>query len=470
MTKLFITSTLPYANSYRPHIGHLFEFILADSITRFNKSFHSNENVFFNTGLDQNGSKILQKATELGLPIGEFLSGVTDEWKSFCEKFYIDYNNFYETSSNKHTEKVIKVWNLFIEKGLLYEKEYTGKYCVGCEAFKLNKDLTEGKCPDHSNLTLETVTEKNYFFNLANYKEIIIEWLKINPINPTNKVTELLVFINDYDEISVSRKRTELSLGIGVPNRDDQVIYVWFDALLNYIFAADEFADWNDCETIQLCGPDNLRFQGQIFQCLLLALGKKNTGTLFVHGTILDKNGRKMSKTEGNVIDPIEQIEKYNLHAVRYYTLAGLNTTSNSSWDESNLVTQYNSEVCNDWGNLVSRVLHLIDTKLNGKINEFIYNDFIKYVSNCEKEIHNLWINLQIKEALQKTNELVKFANKYINDETPWNNENHQLILDNLYFLICIVGELYRPVFPNIDIYNILRTKKKIILFDKIIS
>jgi methionyl-tRNA synthetase len=469
MTKLFITSTLPYANSYRPHIGHLFEFILADSITRFNKSFHSNENVCFNTGLDQNGSKILQKATELGLPIGEFLSGVTDEWKSFCEKFHIDYNNFYETSSNKHTEKVIKVWNLFIEKGLLYEKEYTGKYCVGCEAFKLNKDLTEGKCPDHSNLTLETVTEKNYFFNLATYKETIIEWLKTNPINPINKVNELLVFINDYDEISVSRKRTELSLGIGVPNRDDQVIYVWFDALLNYIFAADEFADWNNCETIQLCGPDNLRFQGQIFQCLLLALGKKNTGTLFVHGTILDKNGRKMSKTEGNVIDPIEQIEKYGIDAVRYYTLAGLNTTDNSSWDEANLVTQFNSEICNDWGNLVSRTLHLIDTKSVDVDHGITLNPFTDNVRKCEEEIVKLWQNLKIKEALQKTNELVKSANKYINDETPWNNENYEVVLKNLYYLITFVAALYLPVFPNRhDVFHAIESKKKVILFNKL--
>ena len=161
MTKIFITSTLPYANSYRPHIGHLFEFILTDSIARFYKSLNGDENVFFNTGLDQNGTKILQKANELGLPLDEFLSGVTKEWKLFCEKFHINYDNFYETCSKEHTENVIKAWNYFVENGDIYEKEYTGKYCVGCESFKLEKDLIDGKCPDHPSGEIETSTETN---------------------------------------------------------------------------------------------------------------------------------------------------------------------------------------------------------------------------------------------------------------------------------------------------------------------
>ncbi len=470
MSKIFITSTLPYANSYRPHIGHLFEFILSDAITRYYKSIYGEDNVYFNTGLDQNGTKILQKAKELNLPIQEFLSGVTDEWKLFCKLFHIKYDNFYETRSKEHGFKVTEIWNKLLAKGDIYEKQYTGQYCVGCESFKLAKDLVDGKCPDHPNLNTETNSEVNYFFNLGEYKNTILTWLDNNPIIPENKVKELLVFVNDYDEIPISRKKTELSLGIGVPNREDQVIYVWFDALLNYIFAADEWTNWNECQSIQLCGPDNLRFQAQVFQGFLAGLEYKNTDKILVHGTILDSYGRKMSKTLGNVIDPITQLEIYGLNAVRYYTLAGLNTTDNSNWDEDILVTQFNSEVCNDWGNLVSRVLHLIDTKIdksNDKLG-YVPTNFTLNTNKYETEIIQLWLSLNVKEALIKTNELVRLGNKYINDEKPWANENHVEILNNLYHLIITVGNLYKPVFPNIDIDKVLLDKKKVILFEKL--
>jgi methionyl-tRNA synthetase len=470
MSKIFITSTLPYANSYRPHIGHLFEFILSDSITRFYKSIYGKDNVYFNTGLDQNGTKILQKANELKLPVEEFLLGVTKEWKKFCELFHINYDNFYETSSKEHSEKVTKIWNILLERGDIFEKEYTGQYCIGCESFKLKKDLLDDKCPDHPNVVLETHSETNYFFNLGEYKNTIQSWLTTNPIIPENRTTELLVFINDYDNIPISRKKKEDTFGIDVPNRTDQVIYVWFDALLNYIFAADKWVGWNNCNSIQLCGPDNLRFQAQVFQCFLAGLECKNTDKILIHGTILDNYGRKMSKTLGNVIDPIEQLDKYGLNPVRYYTLAGLNTTDNSNWDENVLVTQFNSEVCNDWGNLVSRVLHLVDTKIDKTYTDFglIQNDFTKATNKHEEEIIKLWLSLKVKDALIKTNELVKIGNKYINDEKPWSNENFTDVLSNLYHLICTVGNLYKPVFPYIDIDSILSDKKKVILFDKL--
>lgn len=471
MSKYFITSTLPYANSYRPHIGHLFEFILSDAITRFYKSKFGDNSVYFNTGLDQNGTKIRQKAKELNLPIEKFLSDVTIEWKKFCDIFHIRYDNFYETCSKEHANNVTQIWNKYLDRGDIYEKEYTGQYCVGCESFKLSKDLIDGKCPDHPNLTPELNKEINYFFNLGEYKHSILSWLNSNPIIPENKINELLVFVNDYEELPISRKKTELSLGIDVPNSQDQVIYVWFDALLNYIFAANKWADWNNCETIQLCGPDNLRFQGQVFQCFLSALEYKHTTKILVHGTILDSDGRKMSKTLGNVIDPIEQLEKYGLNAVRYYTLAGLNTTDNSNWDEDILITQFNSEICNDWGNLISRVLHLIDTKVDKTYEDIghIPTDFTLITNRYQAEIHELWNSLKIKDALFKTNELVKLGNKYINDEKPWNNENYLIILNNLYHLVATVGELYKPVFPHLDINKIITDKKKVILFEKLV-
>ena len=301
------------------------------------------------------------------------------------------------------------------------------------------------------------------------YKDIISNYIE-NVIIPYNKNTELLTFLEEYKEISVSRKKTDKTWGIPVPGRNDQVIYVWFDALLNYIFACEEFTNWNDCmKIIQLCGPDNLRFQGQIFQAFLAAYDKKFTDKILVHGTILDKNGKKMSKTEGNVIDPIEQLNKWGLDAVRYYALAGLNTYDNSSWDEDKLVNQFNSEICNDWGNLVSRVLHLIDTKLNGEI-DYSTENFRNYVNDVfNNEIYTSMDSFKIKDSFEKLNGLVKYANKYINDEKPWSLENPKEVLSNLYYLIIKVADVYAWIFPHRkDILEAIKNKKKIILFQKL--
>jgi methionyl-tRNA synthetase len=215
-----------------------------------------------------------------------------------------------------------------------------------------------------------------------------------------------------------------------------------------------------------------LRFQAQIFQSFLSALGHKNTDKILVHGTILDSYGRKMSKSEGNVIDPFEQLEKYGINAVRYYSLAGLNTTENSNWDEDVLIQLYNSHVCNDWGNLISRVLHLIDTKTDSSkitgenITEHFNSLFSIY--KLQDEISDSWERLSIKEALEKTNQLIKVGNKYINDEKPWALEDCSEVLNNLYYIIKFVGNIYKSVFPNVDIDTVISNKKKVILFEKI--
>ena len=454
--KLFITTTLPYCNG-NMHVGAAFEFILADSLNRHFKSIGLE--TYLNIGLDQNGSKILAKSKELGLPVDEYIKNISEIWIESCNQLNIGYDNFYQTSTKEHAVKVQNVWNYFIENGDIYLKEYTGKYCVGCESFKLEKDLIENKCNEHPKNEIQLVSESNYFFNLKKYKDNLFNWLAYGPLEEVDR-NELVKYLNDYEEISVSRKKTDFTFGIEVPNDSDQIIYVWLDALCNYLFAANDWCGWDNVEILQVCGNDNLRFQ---------ALGNKNSDKIFIHGTILDKNGKKMSKSEGNVVDPIEQLEKYGLNPIRYYTLAGLNTTQNSSWDEEKLISQYNSEICNDWGNLVSRVLHLIDTKLNGETNaNLIHNEFTLLVNKLECEIIILWDSLKIKEALQKTNELVKLGNKYINDEKPWGNENFQEILNNLYYLIKVVGELYKPVFPSIPINEVINNKKKVILFEKL--
>lgn len=467
--KTFITTTLPYVNS-KPHIGHLFEFILADSLTRFLK--HNGKEVYFNTGIDEHGVKVYTKSIELNKNISDYLSDLNNVWIDFCQKFNIKYDNFYRTSDKSHHEKVKIIWNRFLERGDIYKKNYKGKYCVGCESFKLDKDTIDGKCTDHPTTNLVDVDEENYFFKLTNYKSSLLNWINNNPdfLEPKSKLDELKYLINNSEDISISRLKENCPWGVEVPNDVNHVIYVWFDALLNYIFAAGYLTDnFNWDNVIQLCGPDNLRFQAIIFQSFLESEKIKKSDKLLVHGTILDKDGKKISKSLGNVIDPIEELGKYGYEPIRYYSLTGLSTYSDSNWNSNDLVAIWNNEVCNDWGNLLSRTLHLIDIKLNGNLVE-VESDFKIKVDDDVTLVKEHWNNYHFRDALVKTNEIVKFANKYINDVKPWSAENPNSSLSNLYYLIKEVNELYYSVLP--DKYNEVKTaieqKKKAIIFNKI--
>lgn len=467
----FITTTLPYVNS-APHIGHAFEFILGDAIARW---FSLHGNVQFNIGLDEHGLKVWEKAKELGVTPEQHVENLTKTWKDFCHKFNINYTTFYKTSDASHHEKVKVIWNHFIQNGDIYKSTYTGKYCVGCECAKKDSELVDGKCPDHPTTEITSVDEENYFFKLAKYKDSLLTWINNNPkfLEPQNKLDELRNLISGAEDISISRLRKNCPWGVSVPNDDTQIIYVWFDALLNYPFAAGYLSDgdFNWDNVIQLCGPDNLRFQAVIFQAFLEAEGIKKSDKLLVHGTILDKDGRKISKSIGNVIDPIDELEKYGLDAVRYYALAGLNTYSNSAWSDDDLVRLWNSEVVNDWGNLISRVLHLVDIKCNKVLPTIpVDSDFDEDIINLKSATSDLWSNFKVKEALQKTNELVKYANKYINDVKPWSSDNYEQELANLLELIKTVNVLYTPVFPNKnkEVLDAIQTGQKQILFNKI--
>ena len=452
-----------------PHIGHAFEFILADAISKFLKT---KTDVHFNVGLDEHGLKVWSKAKELGISPEQHIENLTKVWLDFCDKFQIKYDSFYKTSDKSHHDKVQIIWNRFVERGDIYKKHYSGTYCLGCESFKIEKDLVDGKCVDHPTTPLQLIEEENYFFKVTKYKETLLNWIDLNPdfLQPQYKIEELRNIINSSEDISVSRLKENCPWGVSVPNDSEQVIYVWFDALLNYIFAAGYLTeDFKWDSVIQICGPDNLRFQALIFQSFLESEGIKKSDKLLVHGTILDKDGKKISKSIGNVIDPFDQLQKWGLDAVKYYSLAGLSTYSDSNWNEDELVRLFNNEICNDWGNLVARTLHLVDTK--SIVSNFVPNDFIDNVDKLVSEVNDLWSQFKVREALQKTNEIVKIGNKYINDEKPWENVNYNIILSNLYYLIKEVNKLYYPVFPDKcdETSNAILNKKKVILFSKIV-
>lgn len=480
MNKTFITCTLPYANS-RPHIGHAFEFIIGDAIARFLRSQLGANNVHFNIGLDEHGKKIYDAAIAAEKPTQQFLDELTIEWEQFCTQFNIEYNSFYRTSNPKHYERVSKFWTDCFNRGLIYSKKYTGTYCVGCESFKVEKDLINNKCPDHSTTPLQTIEEENYFFKLSEFKSDLLFWVD-NGANlvPKHKLNELRNIIIEGEDISISRKKESVPWGIPVPNDDSQVIYVWFEALCNYFIEAGYYEDdvlftqqW--ANSIQIFGPDNLRFQGALFQYLLKAANIPQTKFLLCHGTILDKEGKKMSKSVGNVTDPIEQINKFGIDAVRYYALAGLQTYGDSAWNENNLVELYNKDLANNYGNLVSRVLHLINIKNVQIIGTYKYekNDFHIFVDDLIA-VKECWNNFDINGALNGLRDVLANANKYIQTKEPWKPErdDYEVTLKTLYQLLCEITKLYEPVIPNkvSEIIDCLERKEKAVIFPRIIQ
>lgn len=478
--KFYITTTLPYVNA-EPHIGHALEFVQADAIARYFRNKLGEKNVFFNVGTDEHGLKIWRKAQEEGLSINDFVGKYAQRFKDFCKLFFVEYDSFYRTSEKSHHKAAQEFWRICSEKGDIYKKRYSGKYCVGCERFITEKELVDGKCPDHGTVP-EDRDEENYFFKLTNYKKELLEWLEKNPdvLKPKQKKVELKRIIDEIEDISISRLKENLPWGIEVPDDPTQVFYVWFDALTNYVnvigFGSDEkkLKEW--WPGVQIFGPDNLRFQGVIWQGMLSSVGLEHTKKLLEHGMVLGADGRKMSKSVGNVISPFEQEEKYGAEVVRFYLLTGISTFADSAYKEDDLVNMYNSRLANNFGNLLNRVIHLANSK-ELKINDenAVEKDFKKKVDDYKKEVEHLYDNYEIASAGEKVDELADFGNKYITEKEPWSRElskeESMKVLNNLSYLLKVVIELYYPIIPVSceKASEALRDRETIILFSKIL-
>lgn len=477
--KLYITTTLPYVNA-EPHVGHALEFVQADTISRYFKQKLGNENVFFNVGTDEHGLKIYRKAKEEGLSINEFVDKYANRLKDFCKLFFVEYDNFYRTSDESHHKAAQEFWKRCNDKGDIYKKKYSGKYCVGCERFITEKELIDGKCPDHGTEP-EEKEEENYFFKLSNYKEHLLNWLDTNPdvLKPSQKIDELKQIINDIEDISISRLRESLPWGIEVPNDPQQVFYVWFDALTNYVnvigFGTDEkkLNEW--WPGIQLFGPDNLRFQGVIWQGMLASVGLEHSQKLLEHGMVLGPDGTKMAKSKGNIISPFDQEEKFGAEIVRFYLLVGISTYADSAYKEDDLINMYNSRLANNFGNLLNRVIHLSKSK-GVKINryELVESDFKSKIDAFKDEIERLYEEYEIALAGEKIDELADWGNKYITEREPWSKKldikESEVILNNLSYLLNTVIHYYTPIIPQSCkvAKKALLEEEKIILFNKI--
>jgi methionyl-tRNA synthetase len=371
----YVTTTIPYVNA-APHIGFALEITQADALARYKRLM--GYDVFFNFGSDEHGQKIWQNATEAGKTPQDYVDAYAEQFKALKEKLNLTYDVFIRTTDSKHKAAAQEMWRLCAAAGDIYKKNYEIKYCVGCELEKTDSELTEGKCPLHPNKPLEIRNEENYFFKLSKYQDSLQELYKDESfVVPNFRLNEIRSLIDGggLQDFSISRLATKMPWGVPVPGDDAHVMYVWFDALVNYISTlnwpqeTETFSKfWDGSKNcVQMAGKDQVRQQACMWQAMLISAKLPLTGQIFIHGFILS-NGQKMSKSLGNVIEPFSIVEEFGIDALRYFLLRHIHPTEDSDFTMPVFIESYNAGLVNGLGNLVARVMKLSETNLEAAI------------------------------------------------------------------------------------------------------
>jgi len=454
--KFYITTSIAYTNAL-PHIGFALELIQADVLARYRRFL--DEDVFFLTGTDEHGAKVAKAAEESGKTPKEFTDKISEKVRALKEILNLSNDDFIRTTDKKrHWPAVKKVWLKLKEKGDIYKKKYKGFYCSGCEAFITEKDLVNGKCPNHQKKP-ELVEEENYFFRLSKYANEIEEKIKKDKVRiiPETRKNEILSFIKQgLEDISFSRLREKLQWGIPVPDDDTQTIYVWPEALVNYISAIgydkeEKFKKYWPTD-VHCLGKDILKFHALIWLGMLLSLKLELPKTIFVHG-YLTSGGQKMSKSLGNVIDPFELVEKYGTDAVRYFLLREIPSSEDGDFTYQKFEERYNSDLASGIGNLVARITTLAKNLKPGDLKN-IKSDSYKLVEpkineawkNCRKHLQEFKFN----ETLKSIWDLISFCDKQIEKEKPWEKkESSILAICCLLHTLEAVAQMLSPFLPE---------------------
>lgn len=436
----YITTTLPYVNA-SPHVGHALEFVQADTLARYWRL--QGEEVFFNTGADEHGQKVSRVADAEGIDRQEYVDKYAGEVSKLKEALNLSYDNFIRTTDEKHKLAAEEMWRRCDAAGDIYKKKYTGLYCVGCEAFKVETDLIEGKCPDHK-VEPEEVEEENYFFRLSKYQDYLVEYLtKAGSVVPDWRRQEALQFVqNGLEDLSISREKSRMDWGIDVPGDSEHVMYVWFDALTNYISTLGWPKDgegkftkfWEEGQTLQLAGKDQIRFQSIIWQAMLKSAGIKATDTVFYHGFI-NSDGHKMSKSLGNVIDPYDLVKRYGTDATRYLMLRHVHPTNDSDLTWEKMDEWYTANLVNGLGNLVARVMKMAETHLAEPIDRPTGNSLDKEFTQALEDYN---FQAAADFVWKKVGEL---------DEKITNTEPFRLIKSDREAAIIIIKDLAKEVY-----------------------
>lgn len=447
----YITTSIPYASG-KPHIGNVIDWLYADSIARYHKQ--KGETVAYSAGADEHGSKIYEKAQAANMEPEEYIETIVPVIEADHKLINSDYTHFLRTNSKQHVSIAQKLWKQMGDD--IYKSSYSGWYCVGCEEYKTETEVKDnyGECPDHDK-EYEKLEEENYFFRLSKYSTQIAKLIKANELEivPENRKKEILnVIEGGLHDISVSRPKKTLPWGIPVPGDSTQVMYVWFEALMNYITLLD-YPDGDDFKNywptdIQVVGKDNLRFHAAIYPAMLLSVGLPMLKRLFVHGHITS-GGKKMSKTIGNIVAVDDIVKKYGSDAFRYYFLRHIPSHDDGDFTWERFDAAYHGELANELGNAVQRIASMINRYQQGVIGDYPEpsHDISVYVKAVE--------NQQFDRALEAVWELIKYVNIYIEQQKPWQlakepDESHlREVLADCVGDILQVAELLTPFLPD---------------------
>jgi methionyl-tRNA synthetase len=443
--KYYVTTAIPYVNA-APHVGHALEFVQTDVIARYHRLL--GEDVYFLSGTDDNALKNVQAAEEKNIPVAKFVKQNSDKYYQFKDLLNISFDDFIRTTEKRHFEGAQALWRA-CKKEDIYKKKYKGLYCVGCEAFLTEKDLVEGKCPEHKKKP-ELIEEENYFFKLSCYQEwleklIASEKLKIVPDTRKN---EVLAFIRQgLEDFSISRtKERAHGWGIPVPGDPNQIIYVWFDALANYITALD----WQKKgrlyqkywpADLHVIGKGIIRFHAIYWPAMLKSAGIPLPKAEFVHGYITVE-GEKISKSLGNIIDPFDLVKKYGTDPVRYHLLREIPAYGDGDFSIQRFKEVYNADLANGLGNLVARV---------AKLGEKSAFDFKPTKNQFYPQVKKSLDRFRFDESLSHLWEEISFCDKYINQEKPWelSGKNLETILKQLVKRIRQISFNLKPFLPE---------------------
>ena len=465
----FLTTTLPYVNAPL-HMGHALEFVRADTIARYKKLI--GYDVYFNTGTDEHGIKIFEKAKEQGKTAQEFVDLGFEVFKEQLKMFGVDESiiHFVRTTDKSHEQAAQEFWKRVSDNGYIYKKTYEAKYCVGCESEKTDSELVDGFCPDHLGIPLKIINEENYFFKYSEFGDRLLRFYDEHPnfVIPEFRLNEIKNFVkNGLQDFSISRLKEKMPWGIVVPGDENQVMYVWFDALVNYISTlgwpktdGDFEKYWVNGTPTQYCGKDNTRFQSAMWQAMLMAADVPNSHQIIVNGFITGEGGIRMSKTLGNVVDPRDIVSEYGTDALRYFLLREVGSFEDSPFTIERFRDAYNSGLANGLGNLSSRILTLSEKYLDKCPEISESEDFSQYFKYYEE--------FDLKKATEFVWEKIGELDKIIQETQPFkvvkvDVEKGKEMIKDLVLKLYSIARMLNPIMPetNIKLKQLIRDNKK---------